>query len=217
MPILTVISTYEAEVMRRTADESYASAHDASAANSLYTSSVYFGQWYQEAGGFFYYQIERGGFIFDTSALPAEAVITAVTLKLYGQHKNDDDATFDITVVNGADLQNPMVLADYGELLDDTISLGSINSADWSLTGYNNIALNAAGIALINKTGNTLLAVRSSRDINSTAPTPISLWSEAVECWVHTDTGKEPKLEITYGSNYSRAFIPRTVMLHKGR
>jgi hypothetical protein len=147
----------------------------------------------QSAAGSALY-IYRGGLFFDTSSLPDDATITSATLSLYGS--DDQSGTdFDITVVDGSVLEDPMVNSDYGDLLPQTTGGGTFNTAGFSITGYNDIALNAAGISWISKTGTTKFGLRSSRDISATGPGG----SEYVKIWAHEQgEGYRPKLVVTY-------------------
>ena len=138
--------------------------------------------------------IYRGGLFFDTSSLPDDATITSATLSLYGS--DDQSGTdFDITVVDGSVLEDPMVNSDYGVLLPQTAGGGTFNTAGFSTTGYNDIALNAMGINWISKTGTTKFGLRSSRDISATPPAG----SEYVQIWANEKgEGYRPKLVVTY-------------------
>ncbi len=139
------------------------------------------------------YRIYRAGLFFDTSSILSSAIISTAILSLYGLWDDSTTADFDLTVVNGSALNNPRVVADYGGLLTATISGGTINSSLWSLSGYNDITLNSTGISFITKAGTTKLGLRSSRDINSNAPTGM----ENVEAY-GVDVTYPAKLTITY-------------------
>ena len=115
------------------------------------------------------YIIYRSGLAFDTSPVGAGSPIVSAVLSLYGW--NDfSDTDFDLTVVSGADLADPLVDADYQELLARTASFGSMNTSAFILGDWNNIALNASGRAAINLIGITFLGLRSSRDIAALVP-----------------------------------------------
>lgn len=181
----------------------YAAAHDASSATSvirLNNSNFEVGQIYQYYGGDHGYYVYRGGLVFDTSIIPDSATIIETTLLLYGQ-TDGSDTDFDIVIVSGADLADTFVAADYGELLDDTISRGSINTSSFITNGYNKISLNAIGIGEISKTGNTRFGLRSSRDIDSITPKLNSgtLYREYVLIYGSDATwDKVPKLEVSW-------------------
>lgn len=141
----------------------YTTQHDAANAESI-TDAVVSGS--QQKSGI-QYSIERGAMIFDTSLLAGTVLSATLALQLL---LDVSDTDFDITVVSGADLANTIVVADYGDLLNDTTSFGLINSSAL-VAGYNNIVLNATGIAAISVGGTTRFGLRSSRDINSNSPT----------------------------------------------
>ena len=172
-------------------DQPYSVVHGASSgtvnAGSL---RIRIGQ--SAAGSAFY--IYRGGLFFDTSSLPDDATITSATLSLYGSdYQSGTD--FDITVVDGSVLEDPMVNSDYGDLLHQATGGGTFNTAGFSTSGYNDIALNAAGISWISKTGTTKFGLRSSRDISATPPTG----PEHVRIWANEQgEGYRPKLVVTY-------------------
>jgi hypothetical protein len=115
------------------------------------------------------YYIFRGGLFFNTASLPDGAVITGATLRLWGAG-NYSTTDFNVTIVRGADLNNPLVAADYGDLLDETVSRGSLSTSGWVTGGWNSVSLNSTGLSEISKTGTTKFGLRSSRDIGSSTP-----------------------------------------------
>jgi len=80
------------------------------------------------------YFIQRGALFFDTSSLPDDVYITAATLSLYG-YFNESYTDFDIIVVDGSLLNDPLVSGDYGDLLTQTTSGGAFNTAGFSTSG----------------------------------------------------------------------------------
>ncbi|MBA7579049.1 hypothetical protein ES708_20915 [subsurface metagenome] len=136
-----------------------------------------------------YYWIFRQGLLFDTSSLPSNAIITEATLYIFSF--TGDTMPDDIVIVNGQDLTEPLTPANYHDLLDEIISLGStpfIAAYTW-----HEIQLNALGFATINKAGITKLGLRSSRDIAAQAPTR---WEFAR--FASTTRPEAPYLTITY-------------------
>ena len=115
----------------------YAAVHDQAEAFAVDDTDNYvsLGQSY---GGMFAYTISRDGLFFNTASLPDNSAITGATLKLYGtaDYSNID---FYVTVVRGADLNVPLVLADYGDLLDETVSRGQLYTSSWVVGAYNAI------------------------------------------------------------------------------
>lgn len=169
MPVFD--NTYLTEYQKTNAV--YATAHNAAASDVMAHDPIRIGQ---EAG----YVIWRAGAFFDTSSIPTTATIMSAILKLYGL-ASILDTNFDLTVIDGTDLDNPSLHADYGELLNDTTSGGTISSSTWVVDAYNEIPLNSTGIGWITKGGTTKLALRSSREINSDVPPGIT--SEYVQAY----------------------------------
>lgn len=116
--------------------------------------------------------INRSFFYFDTSSIPAAAVITSASLGLYGQ--GDSSTTdFNLTVINGQATypHDPLAAGDFAISNYNTTSGGSLTTSGFSVAGYNTINLNSTGYGFITKGGTTKLAVVSDRDIAATAPT----------------------------------------------
>lgn len=145
----------------------YATAHDA-ATGTIDDTSAQNNIGQLVSGTYFIY---RGFFFFDTSAIPDGATIVTATLYLYGQadHSTTD---FDLVIRNGQPTypHDPLAVGDYlySHYAGDG---GSFNTSGFSVAGYNAITLNATGLGWISDTGTTKLAVISSRDIASIAPT----------------------------------------------
>jgi hypothetical protein len=114
------------------------------------------------------YTIYRGFVLFNTSALPSNAYLDNATLSLY---KKDDYSTTDfvITIQNGQPTypHNPLQSGDYSKS-HYSGNGGGLNTVNF-VNGRNNITLTS--LNWINRTGTTKLCLRSSRDINGTAPT----------------------------------------------
>lgn len=150
----------------RGSHQNYATAHNKDVAD------------YRDDGGddvfvgqllYYGYNIYRAGLFFNTSSLPNNADIIDATLSLYGT-ADVSITNFYVTVVKGADLDDPLVSADYGDLLDETESRGRIYTSQWTVGGYNDIQLNLKGRLEISQTGITKFGLRSSRDIDAVAP-----------------------------------------------
>jgi len=139
--------------------------------------------------------IWRSALFFDTSSLPDGVDITSATLSLYGDY-DWSVADFDITVVDGSLLNDPLIAGDYGYLGGQTISGGAFNTSGFLEDVYNDIPLNAAGMGWISKTGMTQFGLRSSRDINANEPS-----GDEEIVWVYSyeqGEGYRPKLVVTY-------------------
>ena len=174
----------------------YATAHDAASATAVanLSDASILGQEYRASDSKFY--VFRVGLYFDTSAWGTTPSLVVIRLTLYKQAACDTE--FDITLVSGDDLgATGIVLADYGDLLNDTVALANV--IDSSIVPVNasavetgsfitvSLLLNTAGLAKVNPTGITQFALRSSRDINSLAPTALLPWERAEVCMVEID------------------------------
>jgi hypothetical protein len=147
----------------------YDTVHDAANADDVYNDNDVIGVGQANEGGG-YWKIWRGVLQFDTSAIGTATIASAEIIMLVSGLVNVDNA-FDLTLVPATDVSFNLVAADYGDLLDDTTSYGTVTFA----VGNHNrkviiITLNSAGIAAINKTGTTIFGLRSSRDISDTEP-----------------------------------------------
>ena len=164
----------------------YLTAHDGTRAGAYDTdSSWWVGQ--ELAAGMYF--IMRAGLFFDTSEIPVGAQIGSATLTYSCWAKYGWD--YDIVIVSGDDLSEPLQEHHYHDLLDDTESLGSAPAAEsWHLQ---HIPLNQLGLTHINKTGLTKLALRTNEDIDAIPPT----------AWQHqkahsAETTLKPYLTVTY-------------------
>ena len=152
-----------------------------------------------KSGATFY--IYRSVLVFDTSALPSGVIITAAVISLYGQAK-DVATAFNVDIVSGTDLADTLVAADYGDLLDDTTSFGSITSTAWTVSAWNDITLNATGIAAIVKAGITRFGIRNSLDIAISEPTAFNYVQ-----FVGLGYGTDAKITITYTAGEGAGII----------
>ena len=171
---------------------SYVTARNASGGSvSASAMNFYVGQKFDPMGYFIY----RGFTFFDTSAIPDDATIASATLSLYGE-VDASDQDFFLIIQNGqpASPHDPLQSDDYyhGNYSGNG---GSLNTTGFSSSGCNNITLNSTGRSWINKTGMTKLCLRSSRDINSVAPTI----NEYVRIYTSEQgSGYKPKLIVVY-------------------
>jgi hypothetical protein len=138
---------------------------------------------------------------FDTSALTSAATISAAVMSLFGSGKDNQLGSPDYHVAS-ASLASTSALANGDFQNIGRTSFGSVAYASWSTTGYNNITLNASGIAAISKTGVTQFSGQLSWDIlNSTTGLT---WSNSAGSRFNayfadqTGTTNDPKLVITY-------------------
>jgi len=170
----------------------YVTARNASGGSVSASAMIFYvGQKFDPMGYFIY----KGFTFFNTSAIPDDATITSATLSLYGE-VDASDQDFFLIIQNGqpASPHDPLQSDDYyhGNYSGNG---GSLNTTGFSSSGYNNITLNSTGRSWINKTGMTKLCLRSSRDINSIAPTI----NEYVRIYTSEQgSGYKPKLIVVY-------------------
>lgn len=148
-------------------------------------------------------RLSRGIALFDTSGLLGDDVISSATLSLYGLSKKDDDGWLpSINIYSAAPASNTALVAgDFDSLGTTPFCDTPITYANWSITGYNDFVLNAAGLAAISKGGITKFGVRNANyDVAGTPPT----WTateRSAELWWHqaeVEIAYNPKLTITY-------------------
>lgn len=181
-----IARTSDGDIRTPTHIPNYLTAHDGFAAHVVDTATSFaVGQ--QHASG--WYLIYRAGLFFDTSSIPEAYDIISATLSF--RTKTAYGSGYDFVVVNGDDLSEPLQPAHYHDLLDDIVSLGSR-----SLLGSNtvhHINLNTLGLAQINKSGLTKLAIRTNEDIDTSPP---HLWRHS---YINSaETTRKPYLTITY-------------------
>lgn len=148
-------------------------------------------------------QLGRGILLFDTSALPDNASIQSAVLSLYGCAKIDQlGITPNLNIYSCLPNSNTDIIAgDFDTLGFIPYCDTPISYAAWSLVGYNDFILNAAGLAAISKTGITKLGTRNANyDVAGVAPPN---WANQQSSYLYCYTadkggGYRPKLVITY-------------------
>jgi len=154
-----------------------------------------------------WYWLYHGFFLYDTSALTSSATISAATLSLYWDSGASALGTMTTHVVSSSPASNTALVKDDYEQVGST-SFGSINSYG---AAYNDISLNASGLANISKTGISKFGTLCGWDFDNSAPTWVSGANSYFTCRGADDTtvnnGKDPKLVVTY--SVSSTFVPR--------
>jgi hypothetical protein len=145
---------------------------------------------------------------FDTSSLGAGATIISAVLSLYGNTKFDTGLGPSPLHVAGGALADPTQINASDHQNRGSTSFGSVDYASFNTSGYNDISLNASGLAHINKTGVTSFSLQLGWDIDGSFS---GTWVVARQLFYRVEdegaggqtTG--PKLEITYtpgGANF---------------
>lgn len=172
--------------------------NDSSATNA--TNSLYF-QASATTDQFEY--MYRSFTTFDTSALTTAAIISSVVLSLYGESKTLGLGSPAIHIAAAA-LASTAAVANADYQNKSTTTFGSVAYASWSTSAYNDITLNASGIANINKNGITQFSQQLSWDINNSLTGEGYAWSSGAATNIksysadETGTTKDPKLTVTY-------------------
>ena len=149
-------------------------------------------------------QINQSILTFDTSSLPNDAIITSVTLSLYGETKTDNLSISPEINVYGASpaSDDDLVTADYGTVGATAYCDTPIGYAGWN-TGTpgtaNTFIFNLSGIAAVSLVGDTKLGLRNNFDASGTPPTWSSNKSSDINPWsADKGGGYRPTLEVTY-------------------
>jgi len=211
MPTVNYTPSLDGNVARVSANEVWADII-AGAGNASY---------YEEAFMFVYMataidntkwdRLYRCILLFDTSALPDDAVIVSATLKVYCWEKLDAlSITPDMNVYASTPASDTeLVVADYGECgttpFAAAIAYGDVVVEDW-----NTFTFNADGKAAISKIGKTKLSLRNANyDVSEDVPD----WSIQNPSYIGLDTsesaGYEPVLSVVYESG----FRPQAIMI----
>lgn len=133
--------------------------------------------------------IYRSFFMFDTSDLPDNAVVTSAIISLYGSTNNSGSKTIHIQEGTQA---TTLTTADFDNFTGSTFG---DSGGSWSTSAYNNITLNASGRSAVSKTGYTKYCGREREDYNVSFST-----SGTCGCYYANETGttKDPKLVLEY-------------------
>ena len=155
--------------------------------------------------------IIRGVFLFDTSSLDDNANISSATFSLYGTSKSNSlsfsDAHASIALVSSAPASNTALanadfnIANFGSTRFAT----DFSYTSFSTTGYNDMTLNASGVANISKTGVSKFGTMFACDLDNSAPNWVSGVATNINCNYADNGSNKPKLVVTY--TLSGAFL----------
>lgn len=186
------------------------------ATGNIYNSSAWIDVGQQLGNGI--YSVSRAFLYFDTSNIPAGAIITEATVSLRVQYDNSDEDFY--VVIQGKPLYPEYPVTDYSFYqanYGSANNLGSNTSFLADVEGWFNIPLNTAGKTYIDQAGVTRFALRSSNDIAKIAPIG---WEELEFYSYEAGDGYRPTLTVTYsvaggsgggGTNYNyRVYGPYT-------
>jgi len=148
--------------------------------------------------------LDRGLLLIDTADISSQVVILSGQLQLCGGSKGDGCGQLDINIYQTTSTSDDEVLAaDFSLISSTPLCDTPISYANWSTAGYNTLALNAAGIAAINRGGVTKIGIRNANyDVAGIAPP----WAEGTGSTITWLSGmgsayKNPILTLTYKSS----------------
>ena len=147
---------------------------------------------------------KRGLTIWDTSALPDTDSISAATASWWVLVLSDSAAVQSICVVEGfSTFSTGLSSTDYeGNLASNTEWASRVLLSDITPSQYSNFALNATGLAGVNKTGVTKICTRLSGDLDNSDPgiSPGGLDGVSASGAEETGTTQDPKLVVTHAA-----------------
>lgn len=147
--------------------------------------------------------IGRSIFVFDTSSLGSNATITSATFSVRGVSKSNDLSLssdhIKLSLVSATTSSNNSIQPGDYDGIGSTRLSSDISYSVFSTSGFNNYSLNASGLAAINKTGQTKLALLLAVDVDNGSPNWVSGVSSLYQIYTHEhSTSYAPKLTIIY-------------------
>jgi hypothetical protein len=142
------------------------------------------------------YQNGQSHFFFNTASIPASAVVTGATMKVYGYYHSTYAANNQKMTLVGSLLTGAPGSADANKVGSVEFTSTRQTVPNENSTAYISLPLNASGLAAINRSGTTALATRMSYDMDNTMPTGRNL----MQIWFSEapDISQRPYLEVTY-------------------
>jgi len=149
--------------------------------------------------------LSRGIYLFDTSSLPDDVDITNATFSVYGSLKYDNlNITPNVNVyASNPNSSTALVAADYANVSSTPFCDTPITYAGWDTAGYNDFALNAAGLAAIDVAGVSEFSLRNANyDVAATPPAHTPSQQSSLQGYFadQAGTANDPKLVVTYSS-----------------
>lgn len=153
---------------------------------------------YGNGNGANFFSIFRAFHLFDTSSIPDADVISSATLSLYGQAKSTAGTEERLYVVSATPAAtSTLAIADWDQT--GATSFGTTPTT-FSTTAYNDVTLNASGIADITKTGITKFGVRGYYDFNNIAPDAANDMSDNYYAADQAGTSTDPMLVVEHAA-----------------
>jgi hypothetical protein len=156
----------------------------------------------------------RGAFLFDTSTLDDEAIISSASLFLRGSDKADNlSVAPNVNIYSVSPVyNNDLITGDFDSFGSTPFCDTPITYAGWSTSNYNAFGLNSIGIAAISKTGVSKFGTRNADyDVSGTPPTwHSSAYSRLETYMAEQGEGYQPKLVVTYATGVTEKSAEET-------
>lgn len=202
-------TTVDGQVRRSSVDETFSTIRNGAGNNRSLTGSTAGILLSSSSTTDQYNELDRCIFTFDTSTIGNSASVDSATFSLFGAALGSGLGSPDLHCAGATPASNTTLAnSDYGQC--QTTSFGSIANASFSGSAYNNMALNASGIANINKTGISAFSAQISWDLNNSFG---GVWASlqnsgfTVRMADTADTTQDPKLVVNYSVLHNYRFI----------
>lgn len=175
----------------RGSSATYSTAHDTptSAGDSAASARI----WHGLNGGTYY--IDRHFYLFDTSSIGSGSDVSAATFSVWAINAPSNVDSDTLNLVLGTPVSNTAIgTGDYGSV--GTTSLASVAFSSLGSNGvYQNMTV--SDLTTVSKTGITKYALRTSKDISSSAPTG-DTYTPAYAFAETADATADPKLVVVH-------------------
>ncbi len=192
-------NTFDGNIHNATQDTSWATLRGVSGTSMVDDNAYCYDSYSSSATSNQWKWISRSELLFDTSPIGSGKYLASAVFSIYGDTYYGANGSSSLVVVSSNPASNTGVsLADFDNF--GTTSFGSLAHSSFNATGYNDITLNASGLAAIAVSGITKLGTRGNYDV--TGDTPPN-WSASTTygvryCSSDMGAGYKPKLVVTY-------------------
>lgn len=154
-----------------------------------------------------YAYLRRGIYLFDTSAIPDAATISAAVFSLFGYAKTNGLGSPGLDVVATTPASDTTLTAsDYGQFGTTVFATKAYAAWDGGGTIYNDFTLDSNGIAAVSLTGVSKFGTRLTWDTSNSFG---GAWSSSADSHYETatadqsGTSEDPKLVVTYATVFT--------------
>lgn len=146
------------------------------------------------------FTIQRCFLLFDTSALPTGATISAAKIRIYVTNKydGDNDAYAYLNVFSSNPASNSTLAVADIDQVGSTKFASDVDITGISTSAYLEISLNASGIATISDSGISKFSIREGHDVDNNAIDAAGDVDSGIIFTSVTSASNKPELVITY-------------------